>query len=619
MAASLWCCASECCVPTVAASAAPDILKPAGLRTARPGPSAKPSIQARPFTLSSSSSKGPQSSIQTSATPSNGMTHPSGPSPAPSGRAAAAYNRQQPSPVPSQNSQLTASLKGSTVGQGSGKPPTGAAASGQASGVSAAAPATIQHGFHPVAQTRLQASTASFGHSRPMQPLGASANTGQATTQAAQQQAGTAETAAVPRQDSGLHQQTDDEEPVRASYASKVAVHADPGSSNEGPRSQPHHRSRHKHHKGWGRGRGHDRQCPSVEGAPAASSGPAVGTQSSQDIQQPAAAQKPSQQQSPFASQKSLSFGHKAEASDAASASCSDAAAAASTDQASEQNSGQVDLSNDVREDGSASASMLSQQQQHPPFRDSPAPSATQQGFSDESVSQGGAQSSLGAENRDPKLSQEEARAASEQRAAAAHRDLLASPFKAINLESLPSLTKPVPPSKTNESLSSKPSSHKLTPASLLESAHSPCDAQPVCQADRARPSFPDAKATASRDSDRATAPAGAIDTATAPAVGVSTCSPTASAGTSRQQQPNCQDRQGHLPWDKANVPTSPNTPLALLKSSEVSLRDSESGPMHTSSCNDSGFSLLWDDDPFWQVSVALVLNCAHSFGPGRK
>ncbi len=211
-------------------------------------------------------------------------------------------------------------------------------------------------------------------------------------------------------------------------------------------------------------------------------------------------------------------------------------------------------------------------------------------------------------------MSQEEARAASAQKAAAAYKDLLASPFKAINLDTLPSFTKPLSPSKTKDFpafASSRLSNHQSA-ASPLDGAQPPSKVQLAGKPDQAKPVSSNAKAaTAVRaeGTERATAPPDATDTTrsgAAPTAGNPVGnSPPASSGLIRQQQPTGPSEQGQLPWEKAHPPTSPNTPLALPESSGLSFKQSEqSGPLQSSSCSDSGFSLLWDDDPFWQVSV---------------
>ncbi|DBA78721.1 TPA: hypothetical protein ACH3X1_008632 [Trebouxia sp. C0004] len=81
---------------------APDVPKPAGLRAARPGPSAKPNIH--PRTSSSLNGLRPSSSAYPS------LIGPSRPPPAPSAKAAAALYRQQTPALTSHSSQLTVSL-----------------------------------------------------------------------------------------------------------------------------------------------------------------------------------------------------------------------------------------------------------------------------------------------------------------------------------------------------------------------------------------------------------------------------------------------------------------------------------------------------------------------------
>jgi hypothetical protein len=583
------------------ACAAPDVPKPAGLRAARPGPSAKPSMPPR---TSSSSTTGVRPS--TSAHPS--PAGPSRPPPAPSAKAAAALYRQQPSALTSRSSQLTASLKGSSASIPSGRPPIGVASNGQvpraaaptaaalrpANGVTQQArPMLSAHGFQPLPQqTADQAAppSASQDSSAPAQALadhtvGAlTSQRGQGAAQSAgQQSTSTADAANGPA------------EPARASYASKVGIPVDPDSSTPAStQSASRHRSRHKHHSNRGRGRGYGRHRPHVEAAEATSSEAADVAQDSSGREQPAALQTVAQQQSPFASQKSWSFGRQAEAATEAAASAADQSGAQMENGARNSNA-----------QPGASSKQTQQQQQHPPFRDTQAASGSRDCSGDESVSQGGAESSLGTENHDPRLSHEEARAASARKAAAANKDLLASPFKAINLESMPSFTKPLPASKTKEFPSSRSSG--LQPAAPIQpdgGRSSSSQAQPAGKPDQARSSSPDA--LRAEGSERATAPPEAADTSDCQlpaAEGIAGSSPPAANGAIRL---NGLTRQGQLPWEKAHAPTSPNTPLALPDSSEWSFKQSEA--LQSSGCSDSGFSLLWDDDPFWQVSPVIWL-----------
>ena len=571
--------------------AAPDVPKPAGLRAARPGPSAKPSMPPR---TSSSLTSGVRPS--TSAYPS--LAGPSRPPPAPSAKAAAALYRQQPSALTSRSSQLTASLRGSSLSTPSGRPPTGVASNGQvprAAAPTAAAlrpadgntqqarPALSAHGFQPLPQqTADQSAPASASHdsSAPAQPLDHTSGAltpqrGQGTAQSAgQQSTGTADT--MP---SGLG------EPARASYASKVGIPADPDSAST--QGTFRHRSRHKHHSNRGRGRGNGRHRPHVEAAEAASSEAAAVAQDSSGREQPAALQAIAQQQSPFASQKSWSFGRQAEAATEAAASAADQSGA-QMESGARNSHAQPDAS-----------SKQQQQQQHPPFRDTQTASGSCDCSGDELDSHRGPESSLGTENYDPRLTHEKARAASGRKAAAANKDLLASPFKAINLESMPSFTKPLPASKTKEFPSSRSSGLQLAPPSQSDSGRSFSRAQPAGKPDQARPASPDIPRA--EGGERATAPPEAADTSgsqTPAAEGIARSSPPAANGAIR---PNGLDRQGQLSWEKAHAPTSPNTPLALPDSSEWSFKQSEA--LQSSGCRDSGFSLLWDDDPFWQVS----------------
>ncbi len=592
--------------------AAPDVPKPAGLRAARPGPSAKPSMPPR---TSSSSATGVRPS--TSAHPST--VGPSRPPPAPSAKAAAALYRQQPSALTSRSSQLTASLKGSSGATPSGRPPTGVASNGQAQRTAAptapalrpangvtqqARPVLSAHGFQPVSQQTADQSAqpcASQDSSAPAQALpdhtlGALApQRGQGTAQSAGQQS---TSAADTTNDPG--------EPARASYASKVGILADADSSTPASiQNASRHRSRHKHLSNRGRGRGYGRHRPHVEAAEAASSEAAAMAQDSSGREQPAALQAIAQQQSPFASQKSWSFGRQAEAATEAAASAADQSGA-------EMENG---ARNSSAQPGASSKQM--QQQQHPPFRDTQTASGSCDCNGDESVSQGAADSSLGTENHDPRLTHEEARAASAQKAAAANKDLLASPFKAITLESMPSFTKPLPASKTKEFPSSRSSGLQPAPPIQSDGGRSSSQAQPAGKPDQARPASPDA--LRAEGSERATAPPEAADTSgsqpPAAAEGIAGSSHPAANGAIRL---NGMKRQGQLPWEKARAPTSPDTPLALPDSSEWSFKQSEA--LQSSGCRDSGFSLLWDDDPFWQVSpitwrrvcVCVCVCCNH-------
>ncbi len=572
--------------------AAPDMPKPAGLRAARPGPSAKPSMH--PRTASSSTGVRPSNSAYPS------LNGPSRPPPAPSAKAAAALYRQQSSALTSRSSQLTASLKGSSVSTPSGRPSTVVASNGQAQRAAAptdaalrpadgvtqqARPVLSAHGFQPLPrQTADQSAQPSASHdsSAPAQPLadhtlGALASQrGQGTAQSAgQQSTGTADATSGPN------------EPARASYASKVGILADPDSSTPAStQGTSRHRSRHKHHSNRGRGRGYGRHRPHVEAAEAASSEAAGVAQDSSGREQPAALQAISQQQSPFASQKSWSFGRQAEAATEAAASAAD------------QSNAQME--NGARNSNAQPGALSKQQQQqHPPFRDTQTGSGSHDCSDDEIVSQGGAESSLGTENYDPRLTHEKARAASGRKAAAASKDLLASPFKAINLDSMPSFAKPLPASKTKEFPSSRSSGQQLAAPIQSDGGRSSSQAQPAGKPDQAKPASPDA--LREEGSERATAPPKAADTSgsQAPAAeGNARSSPPAANGLIR---PNGLNRQGQLLWEKAHAPTSPNTPLALPDSSELSFKQSEA--LQSSGCSDSGFSLLWDDDPFWQVS----------------
>ncbi|KAL0044448.1 hypothetical protein WJX82_007178 [Trebouxia sp. C0006] len=214
---------------------APDVPKPAGLRAARPGPSAKPSMPPR---TSSSSTTGVRPSTPAHPSPAG----PSRPPPAPSAKAAAALYRQQPSALTSRSSQLTASLKGSSVGTPSGRPPTGVASNGQvpraAPPTAALRPANVvpqqarpmlsAHGFQPLPQQTADQSaqpSASQDSSAPAHPLD---NTvGALTSQREQRAAQSAGQQSISTADAT----NGPAEPARASYASKVGIPVDPDSS----------------------------------------------------------------------------------------------------------------------------------------------------------------------------------------------------------------------------------------------------------------------------------------------------------------------------------------------------------------------------------------------------
>lgn len=641
--------------------AAPDIPKPAGLRASRPGPSAKPSARPGPNNSPSPSSRGNQNGY---APPSNvnGVSGlPNKPPQCLSAKAAAALYRQQPPVLPSRSSQLTASLKGNQKGKRRGWPPSGdkftwqqhtpsaanrsaaggaAYANGEGSqggdrGGSSSGPA-VDHSAEGTAMSSQQAS-------RPI-PLQAATAAGQQGPSAAgrrsqphaQQPAVTSASQArdglptepqpgvSPDADQGLHRvATEASEPGKASYASKVATCSQSGAvSSHGDAPSKHPQRPHvgasvqdsRQKQQPGRGQGSAKNRPPMVAAPALS-GEVSAAAPSVQASRPIATASSAQQQSPFASQKSISFGREAAAATAA-------AAAASAD-AHAPEAGLLQPPTQTAQRLSASSSSGSQSpfavhtdsaqqehQQHPPFQEQVTASGHHETASTGEVrpSHGDADSSLGTENRDPRVSQKEAKAAAGlwtvvDQKPASHQKLLASPFNMSTLDTLPSFTKPLPASKYKEFPSSRSSHNAAGPsAEAATSSSSPVPNQ-------ARAASPGAQAAALRaeGSQRAMAPPGATDTTD------STPAPH-SPGSTPRAEAHSSSRQGQTPWDTEQDVPSPRTPLPMPKvsQSELSFKPSSStsGPMAAcSSHSDSGFSLLWDDDPFWQVICCC--NCA--------
>ena len=628
--------------------AAPDNPMPAGLRAVRPGPSGKPSARPFPNNQPPSSSSGnsrPQHGYPP-ASQANGTPVPSNrPPPSPSAKAAAALYRQQPPLLPSHTSQLTASLKGKTKGKRKGWPPSGTTPTWQQQMVTAAnraaeegssdqavgqapddAPWSSQRGFSP---SPLQAASAGqqAGQQekvRPhLQPLAEQfAEISESQSHQVRNGLSLAESQSGLFTDAspGLHPSAPQAiEPSRPSYASKVAVSSwvEPTSSLAGASGRHPERphvgaseqkdSRRKQQHGRGRGSGKNR--PPVSAAPAASDEASAGP--SVQAGRPAATVSTAQQQSPFASQKSISFGREA-----ATATASAAAAAgaydfqADTTQPLRQTAQRPTAGSSVKAQPPFAAhpsSSQQHQQQHPPFRESVIASGSHEPASigETNSSYGDADSSLGSENRDPQLTQKEGKAAAEveQKAAAAHQKLLASPFNMPTLETLPSFTPPLPASKHKEFPSSR-SSHTAA-AFGAEAAPSSLAQAP----DQPRPASPDAQSAALRaeGSWRARAPPAATDTTEA-----DTALTPNSPGSTPRAEAHSPSRQGQTPWDKDQGMASPRTPLPMPEVAQSALSfkpsSSSSGPMGSCSHSDSGFSLLWDDDPFWQVSYSC--NC---------
>ena len=613
--------------------AAPDIPMPAGLRATRPAPSAKPS--ARPYPInqppaSSNGSRRPQHGHPPAAIP-NGTSVPSNrPPPSPSAKAAAALYRQQPPLLSSHTSQLTVSLKGNAKGKRNGWPPSGTKPTWQQQMTTAAnrsagegssdqavgqvledGPWSSQQGFSP---SPLQGASAASQQRKAGSHLQRLAQQSAVTSESESYCVRHAESQSGLSTDvgQGLHQAAPQAmEASRPSYASKVAASSqiEPASSYAGAPGkhpeQPHvseseqKDSRHKQHHRRGRGSGKNRSpmvaAPAVSGE--ASAGPSA------QARRPVATSSTAHQQSPFASQKSISFGREA-----ATATASAAAAAGAHELHPSQPLRQTASSSVKTQPPLADHTSSSQQehQQHPPFRE-PIITSGSHGpacAGEAHLPHGDADLSLGTENRDPKMSQKVAKAAAGvravvgQSAAAAHQNLLASPFNGPTLDTLPSFTKPLPASKHKEFPSNR-SSHTAA-AHGAEAAPSSSSQVP----DQARPASPDAQSAALRaeGSERARAPPDATDT-TEPHTALAPSSP---GSTPRAEANSSASRQGQTPWDQEVGMASPRTPLPMpeVSQSDLSFKPSSStsGPMASCSHSDSGFSLLWDDDPFWQV-----------------
>ena len=356
--------------------------------------------------------------------------------------------------------------------------------------------------------------------------------------------------------------------PAKPSYASKVAVNAEP--QVPAPVGQAPHRNKHKHHNNKGKGRQH---------ADSSAGDVAV------------LATHPSQL-NPHA----IPFtGHTVAA---ASAAASSPVAAPTGFLPATQG-----RSNTQRQQSAAEVQTGSQRhQQHPPFRDSPA-RMLQSPFFMTSEDSASAESSLGAENRDPAMQQPPAGQKLESSILPPIRpSFMASPFTALN--TLPSFTKPLSPSKAVEFPSAfgsqRTSDQQAAAISPLRNSPSARNGSPV------KSKQPPTQAPAAT-SQRATVPPEATDT-TAQGGPHSDNPSLPSSNASCQQQPptlaalaalngNSTGQQKHA------EPPSPTTPLALgLAGSSGGMAKKHSSGKAASVCSDLGFSLLWDDDPFWQV-----------------
>ena len=630
--------------------AAPDVQKPAGLRAARPGPSVNPSARPSPNNQppSSSSSSSRPHHGQQPASVSNGTPVPSNrPPPSPSAKAVAALYRQQPSLLPSHTSQLTASLKGNSKGKRKGWLPSGkqqmvpavnrsvgeaSSPADQAAGQgSEGAPWSSQRGFNP---SPLQAASAAGQHRKAGLHLQRLAQESALPSQSQSHQVKSGQPHAKSQSQSGQCTDTGQglhpaglqaSEPSRPSYASKVAASswAEPASSPAAaPGNHPECRvgdfeQRDSGRKQqYGRGRGSGKNRPPTVAAPAASGEASAGPSAAAG--RPVATASTAQQQSPFASQKSISFGREG-----ATATASAAAAAGALDSRADPPQPQRQIaegrtvsSNVAAEPPSAvqTSSSQQEQQQHPPFREA-VPTSGSHGpacIQEAHLPPRDAGLSLGTENRDPKMSQNKAKAAVghratvEQKFAAANQNLLASPFNLPTLDTLPSFTKPLPASKHKEFPSSR-SSHTAA-APRAEAAPSSSSQSP----DQATPASSDALSAAfkAEGSQRARAPPGATDTTES-----HTALAPSSPGSTLRPEAHSPSKQWQTPWDKHQGMASPRTPLPTpeFSKSEFSLKPSSSTSGPTASCShsDSGFSLLWDDDPFWQVRYCC--NCRPS------
>ena len=232
-------------------------------------------------------------------------------------------------------------------------------------------------------------------------------------------------------------------------------------------------------------------------------------------------------------------------------------------------------------------------QQQHPPFRDTQSMLASPfLSAGDESSS---AESSLGTENQDPALQQANGHKLEQQKLAPIRPTFMASPFTA--LDTLPSFTKPVSPSKALEfpsAFDSQRSPDRRASASSSSPAGSPAQVS--------RPAKPTAK--------------GRLPSATPAAIAPRATAPpdTTAASTQHQHPPTVATLaalNGRFNGGFKSEPPSPTTPLALaLQSTSDGIVKKASSGRAPSTCSDIGFSLLWDDDPFWQVCLLFSVVC---------
>lgn len=372
--------------------------------------------------------------------------------------------------------------------------------------------------------------------------------------------------------------------PAKASYASKVAENVKPVASvaTQAPMPQGQHRNRHRQHPHKGKGRQQAEGDFAVLATQPSQLNPEANPFTAMQQQTPAVA--------PAAAPTALDT--------MTAPTCAPSSELQSMSQARQSATG--------LHTGQQRPVQHQRHQQHPPFRDSPA-HMLQSPFLPASDGSASAESSLGAENRDPAL----------QPAAPVHKaeptqptpirpTFMASPFTALN--TLPSFTKPLSPSKALEF----PSAFGSQRASQEQAATtSPPGANPSSrQGSPVQPRRPHTQPIAD-SSQRATAPPEATDTTALghPHANHST-SPASSAST--QQQPptlaalaalNGNNVEALNGQHKHAEPPSPTTPLALaLASTSDGVTKKESSGKAHSIASDLGFSLLWDDDPFWQV-----------------
>lgn len=355
-------------------------------------------------------------------------------------------------------------------------------------------------------------------------------------------------------------------QPAKPSYASKVALNAPPQAS--ALPGQPHHRNRHKHHHHKGKGKlqpdGYSDVAVLATQPPQASAG--------------------------------------AESLTAVPAAARDTMAAATAPGNEASGSSQIRQPSAGLQASTQGSDQHHMHQQHPPFRDTPA-YMHQSPFLLKSNDSPSAETSLGAENRDPALQQQGM--IQKPDLAPVRPSFMASPFTALN--TLPSFTQPLSPSKALEF----PSVFGSQRGSEQQAAPtSPPNDTPTCHHGSPVPPKWQQPNSAAEASQRATAPPGARDTTTSGHPQPNAPS-SPSSSTSSQQQPPTMAAVAALSGNitgqhKHAEPPSPRTPLALaLTSTSDGIAKKESIGNAPSTCSDLGFSLLWDDDPFWQVCNA--------------